>query len=71
MSIQRVVILMTDEPCPVYHRLTNVEFVDRQNVPVMACGWRDKNQRWWSAYLRREHADLFARPCHTCFKENS
>lgn len=66
---------------PVYHDLVEVEFAakwdaanraqwdaDHRDVAIMACGIRCDDQ-WFAAYLRRRHADLFARPCRKCFPE--
>lgn len=71
-EIERVVILMTNTPQPVYHRLGEViafSLEDGRYVDVTACGRKDHPYCWWEARLRRDHAELFARPCVRCFPE--
>jgi len=72
MTVGRVMIFATDTPRPIYHQIADVEMLPSfRYVAVTVCGRTEPEIHWWSAHLRREHADLFARPCHTCFKENS
>lgn len=66
--IERVVVLMTDRPEPVYHRFGTVSQTGvGQWVATVQCGKTEDDYRWWSACLRRDHADLFARQCRRCF----
>lgn len=62
-----VVILNTNSTRPTYHCQDDVIWDEGRHVGVTACGRRDHSYRWWEARLRREHADLFARPCATCY----
>lgn len=73
-EIERCLIISTYAPEPVYHRLSKV--VENQGrswsvryVGVARCGAKYHLGSWWSANLRRDHADLFARPCSRCYRE--
>lgn len=65
MSDRYVVIACIDRVTPVYHALDHV--TGPEYVQVMRCGARVDPSGWWTARLRRKHADLFARPCRLCF----
>lgn len=75
--IERVRIIQTDRPRPMYHRFDHVEDITTgpdystpDYVDVMACGAKVRlRYSYFTAMLRREHAIAFARPCGKCFPE--
>ena len=67
MEDRWVLILMSDKPEPVFHRIDRVDRAGYDDWRrVTGCG-RVEQEMWWSAYLRREHAESFARACSKCF----
>lgn len=66
--IERVWILHTDEPRPVYHAASH--FNGNFQLVTM-CGLVRTEGEWWTAHLRRVHADKFAKPCGRCYPSPS
>jgi hypothetical protein len=48
---------------PPYHR---IRWVGDRTIGALCGAWIERRIMGWS-HLRRDHADLFARPCRRCF----
>ena len=69
MSIRRVAIIQTERAVPTFHEFGGGRWdVDRMRTVVStACGIDWPEAPYWSAGLRLDHAQLFARPCARCY----